>query len=117
MFKSKLLSLIRPISNSVFSIYDLHGLSLLSQLRVGLSNLNLHKFRYNVGDVISPMSPVNDGPEDTEYYLLLCHYCNDRRRNVLASVLPVLHSFNKNDVPYPTLFQILLYGDKNLPFE
>ena len=117
VFKSKLLSLIRPISNSVFSIYDPRGLALLTQLRVGLSNLNLHMFRHNFRDVISPMCPVNDGPEDTEHYLLLCHSFDEQRRDLLASVLPVLHSFNKRDVPNQTLLQILLYGDKNLPFE
>ena len=117
MFKSKLLSLIRPISNSVFRIYDPRGLALLTQLRAGLSSLNLHKFRHNFSDAISPMCPVNDGPEDTEHYLLLCRSFNEQRHNLLASVLPVLHSFNKSDVPNPTLLQILLYGDKNLPFE
>ena len=92
VFKSKLLSRIRPTSNSVFSIYDPHGLALLTQLRVGLSNLNLHMFRHNFRDLLSPMCPVNDGPEDTEHYLLLCHSFDEQRRDLLASVLPVLHS-------------------------
>ena len=63
------------------------------------------------------MCPVNDGPEDTEHYLLLCHPFEEQRRDLLASVLPVLHSFNMHDVPNPNLLQILLYGDKNIPFE
>ena len=117
MFKSILPSLARPISNFVFSIYDPRGLALLTQLRVGLSNLNLHKFRHNFRDVICPMGPVNDGPEDTEHYLLLCHSFDEQWRDLLASVLPMLHSFNTRDVPNPTLLQIFLYGNKNLPLE
>ena len=63
---------IGTISNSAFTIYGPRGLPLLTQLRVGLSNLHLHKFRHNFKDLISSMCPVNDGPEDTEHYLLLC---------------------------------------------
>ena len=102
---------------SVQYIDDPRGLALLTQLRLGLSNLNLHKFRHNFRDVSSPMCPVNDGPEDTEHYLLLCHSFDEQRRDLHASVLPVLHSFNKRGVPNQTLLQILLHGDKNLPFE
>ena len=64
------------------------------------------------------MYPVNDGHEDTEHYLLLCQSFDKRRRDLLASVLPVLHSSNVLDIPNPTLLQkILLYGDRNLPFD
>ena len=63
--RSRLLALIRPISNFVFSIYGPYWLALLTQLSVGLSNLNLHKFRHKCSCVISPMCPVNDGPKDT----------------------------------------------------
>ena len=44
VFKKKLLSIIRPPAKSVFGIYDPIGLSYLTQIRVGLSKLNLHKF-------------------------------------------------------------------------
>ncbi len=117
IFKNRLLSLIRPPSNPVFGIYDPRGLSLLTQLRVGLSKLNFHKFRHNFSDTINPMCPINDGPEDTEHYLLLCTSFEEQRRDLLAGVLPVLHSFEIIDVPNPVLLQILLYGDKKLPFE
>ena len=51
-FKNKLLSLIRPPAKPVFSVYDPEGLAILTQLRVGLSALNLHKFRHNFKDTI-----------------------------------------------------------------
>ena len=47
IFKKKLLSLIRLPAKSVSGIYDPIGLSHLSQIRVGLSELNFHKFRHN----------------------------------------------------------------------
>ena len=117
VFKSRLLPFIRPPSNSVFGIHDPHGLALLTQLRVGLSKLNYHKFRHNFSESINPMCQINDGTEDTEHYILLCHAFCVPRCDLLASVLPVLRSFDLTDVPNSTLLQILLYGDKKLPFE
>ena len=71
MFKTKLLSIIRPPSKSIFGIHDPIGLTSFSQIRVGLSKLNFHKFKHNFEDTINPMCPKNDGIEDTEHFLLL----------------------------------------------
>ena len=38
---------------------------ILTQLRVGLSKLNFHKFRHNFRDTVNPLCPANDGVEDT----------------------------------------------------
>ena len=40
VFKSKLLALIRPVQRSVYSVFNPQGLKYLTQLRLGLSNLN-----------------------------------------------------------------------------
>ena len=72
VFKSKLLSIIRPPARSVFGVHDPKGLSYLSQIRVGLRKLNFHKFKHNFRHTINPMCPTNDGIEDTEHCLLLC---------------------------------------------
>ena len=58
-FKKKILSIIRPHANPVFGIHDPIGLSSLTQLRVGLSKLNCHKFKHNFRDAVNPMCPVN----------------------------------------------------------
>ena len=60
-FKSKLLSIIRPSAKPVFGIHDPLGLSYLSQIRVGLSKLNFHKFKHNFKDTINPRCHTNDG--------------------------------------------------------
>ena len=63
IFKTKLLSIIRPPAKSVFGIHDPSGLSYLTQV-------NFHKFNHNFRDTINPMRPTNDGIEDTEHFLL-----------------------------------------------
>ena len=71
VFKTKLLSKIRPPPKSDFGIYDPIGLSYLSQIRVGLSKLDFHKFKNNFRDTVNPLCPTNDGIEDAKHFLLL----------------------------------------------
>ena len=66
-FRKRLLLKIRPFHNSVYGISKPKGISYLTQLRVGLSNLNYHKFKHNFADTVSPMCLANDGIEDTEH--------------------------------------------------
>ena len=115
IFKKKLLSKIRPPAKSVFGIHDPIGLSYLTQLRVGLSKSNLHKFKHNFRDTINPMCPSNDGIESTEHFLLLCPSFEVQRRNLLAGVFALLRPFGYIDLSNEVLTQLLLFGDKGLP--
>ena len=54
-FKKQLLGLIRPPSKSVYGTHDPKRLSILTQLRVGLSKLNYHKFKHNFRDTLNPL--------------------------------------------------------------
>ena len=90
VFEKKLLSIIRPPAKSVFGIHDPMGLSHFTQLRVGLSKLNFHKFRHNFKDTVNPMCPTNDGVEDAEHFLLLCPSFAVQGQNLLAEILPLL---------------------------
>ena len=118
VFKTKLLSKIRPPAKPVFGIHDPTGLSYLSQIRVGLSRLNFHKFKHNFRDTVNPMCPTNDGIEDTEHFLLLCSSFDVQRPHLLAGVSVLLQQFVEiNSLPNDVLVQILLYGDKNLSNE
>ena len=93
------------------------GLSLLTQLRVGLSKLNFHKFKHNFRDTINPMCPTNDGVEDTEHFLLLCPSFDDQRRDLLAGIEELLRPFVQiANLSNDTLTQLLLYGDKDLSY-
>ena len=48
--RPKVLSKIHPLPKSVVRIHDPRVLSYLTQLRVGLSKLNFHKFKHNLRD-------------------------------------------------------------------
>ncbi len=111
VFKTKLLSKIRPVPKPVFKINDPIGLSYLTQLRVGLSKLNFHKFKHNFRDTIDPMCEANDGIEDTEHFLLLCPSFEVSRRDLLADVLALIRPLGYNNLSNDVLVQILLYGD------
>ena len=45
-----------------------------TQLLVGLSKLNFHKFKNNFRDTINRMCLTNDAIKDIELFLLLCHF-------------------------------------------
>ena len=47
IFKSKLLSFIRPVQNNIFNIFESQGLKLLTRLRLGFSHLDKDRFRHN----------------------------------------------------------------------
>ncbi len=117
VFKKKLLSIIRPPTKSVFGIHNPKGLSYLTQLRVGLSKLNFHKFQHNFRDTINPMCPSNDGIEDTEHFLLRCPSFGVQRADLLAGISILIRPFGYANVANETLLQILLYGDKTFPNE
>ena len=117
VFKRKLLSIIRPPVNSTFGIHDPTGISYLTQLRVGLSKLYFHKFKYNFRDTLNPMCHTNDGIEDTEHFLLLCPSFVEPRRNHLAGVFAVLRPPGYTNLHNRFLMQILLYGCKSFPNE
>ena len=53
VFKQNTLKFIRIGPNKVFNIYNLHGLKLLTRLRLGLSHLRGHKFKYSFSDCLN----------------------------------------------------------------
>ena len=114
-FTKKLLAKIRPPARSTFGIHDPIGLFYLTQLRVELSKLYLHKFRHNFRDSINPMCSITDGIETMEHFLLLCHAFEAERRSFLAGVSELLQPYGYTNLSNKVLAQILLYGDKDLP--
>ena len=118
VFKKKLLSIIRPPAKSVYGIHDPKGLSHLTQLRVGLSKLNFHKFKHNFRDTINPMCPTSDGIEDTEHFLLFCPSFDAQRQDLLAGMVELLRPFVQiTDLSNDALTQLLLYGDQDLSYD
>ena len=114
VFKTKLSKLIRPTPKLVYGIHDPKGLVTLTQLRVGLSKLNFHRFRHNFRDTVNPLCPVNDGVEDTEHFLLLCHSYNGPRSDLLNSANAILLSHGFSSLSNEVLLKFILYGDERL---
>ena len=105
-------------AKSVYGIHDPKGLSHLTQLRVGLSKLNFHKFKHNFRDTINPMCPTSDGIEDTEHFLLFCPSFDAQRQDLLAGMVELLRPFVQiTDLSNDALTQLLLYGDQDLSYD
>ena len=75
-FRKNLLSFIRPIENSIYSIYDSLGIKLLHRLWLGFCHLYEYKFRQNFADTVNPLCSCYLEIESTEYYPLpqLCNF-------------------------------------------
>ena len=102
-------------SISNIGIHDPKGLSYLTQLRVGLSKLNFHKFKHNFRNAINPMCLTSDGIEDTEHFLLLCPSFDAHRRDLLAGIAELIRPFIQiTDLSNDSLTQLFLYGDQDL---
>ena len=117
IFKKKLLSIIRPPPKLVYRVHDPKFLSILTQLRVGLSKLNFHKFKHNFRDTLNPLCPINDGVEDTEHYFLLCHTYDANRRDLLNRVNAILLPHGLINPSNEELLKIILYGHEQLSFD
>ena len=98
-------------TNRPLYLWNPKGVAILTQLRVGLSKLNFHKFKHNFQETVDPMCPINDGIEDTEHFLLHCYAYEDLRRDPLGAINEVFQPHNILNLSNQTLVQILLYGD------
>ena len=87
------------------------------QLRVGLSQLNFHKFQHNFKDTVDALCPISDGIEDTEHFLLYCDSFKEPRRDLLADVETVFQANNLNSFSSCNKTELLLYGHKSLSFQ
>ena len=116
IFKRRLFSIIHPPAKSVSGIQDTRGLSILTQIRVGLTRLNVHKFKNNFIDTQNPLYPINDGVENREHYFLLCHMYDDIRCDLFNGVNAILLPHGMGNLSKDELVNILLYGHESLSF-
>ena len=65
---------IRPSPNSTLNVHNLHGIKLLTRLRVGLIHLHENKFRDNFQDSLDPFCNRSRHIKTTIYFFL--HYSN-----------------------------------------
>ena len=58
VFKSKILSFIRPSKRSIFNANDPEGVKYLTRFRLRFSHLNEHKFRHGFLNTLNPYVTV-----------------------------------------------------------
>ena len=63
------------------------------------------------------MCPANDGVEDTEHFLLLCHSYNGPRFDLLNSVNAILLPSGFLSLSNEVLLKFILYGDEWLTID
>ena len=87
IYKRALLKFIRPTSANVYKINHPRGLKLLTRLRLGLSHLREHNFRYNFNDTIDPFCSCRTNClETTEHFLLHCPIYASFRLNLFDNL-------------------------------
>ena len=79
LFKSRLLSFIRPVQRSIYNIFDPTGLKFLS--------------RHNFQDCLNPLCSCSLEIEDTSHYLLHCHHFSHHCVDLMNSVKSVCGNF------------------------
>ena len=94
--------------NSAFSVYDPYGLKLLMRLRLQFSHLKEHKFRHGFGDTVRPVCGCNAETEDTEHFLLHCHFYSIQISELFNNINKVDPSFTQLDTKEQV--NTLLYG-------
>ena len=109
VFKSRLLSFIRPIQSDVYNIFNPIGLKFLSRLRLDFSHLNERRFRLNFEDCLNPLCSCSLHTEDTIHYLLHCHHLSQHRIDLINSVKYIFEDFDP--LSDNAKKDLLLYGD------
>ena len=113
-FKRKLLSKIRPTENSVYNIYDIEGVRILTKLRLKFSALNEHRFRHRF-NIVSPLCNCGTANEDSKHFFLHCPMYYHLRRNLLGQLSEILNmdTVNFDD---DVVSSLILYGNSELPY-
>ena len=109
IFKSKLLSFIRPVQTNMYNIFDPKGLTFLTPLRLGLSHLNEYRFRQNFQCCLNHLCSCGLEIKDTSHYLLHCHHFSCHRVVLMDSVKSICDNFDSMSDNVKE--DLLLYSD------
>ena len=115
IFKNSLLKIGRPIQNSMFKIHDPLGIKFLTRLRLGLSHLNEHRFKYNFQDCLNPSCSCSLEVESITRFFLHCHHFNQFCQILLDSVKRIVNGISI--LTDDALVNLLLCGSQNYNFE
>ena len=85
-FKKNILIFIRPKANCDFNSNSPKGLTFLTRLRLGLSHLRKHKFKYSFQDSINPLYSCSLDVELTIHYFFHCPLFTRERHTLLNTI-------------------------------
>ena len=108
IFKNNILKFSRPKPNSFFQCCNLKGIRLITRLRLELSHLREHKFKYNFQNCLNPLSSCGSSIESTSHFLILCPIFHDKRDTLLSTLNNIDCKILESSDSYLT--QTLLFG-------
>ena len=115
IFKNNILKFIRPKPNSFFNCCNLKGIRLITRLRLELSHLREHKFKYNFQNCLNPLCSCGSSIESTSHFLLHCPIFHDKRHTLLSTLNNIDSKIlESNDC---CLTQTLLFGSTSFDSE
>ena len=112
VFKSKLLSFVRPSKGAIFNVNDPEGVKYLKRLRLRFSHLNEHKFRHGFLDTLNPLCNCSLEVEDNEHFFLRCLNFENARRSLFIDISSINSSFK--NLPSHLKVELFLFGDSKL---
>ena len=95
-FKKELLSIIRPVKNSTFRVFDITGIKLLARLHLHFSALNEHRFRHAF-DCITTVCICGLANKDNEQFLIILTI------SLIACPFPRTLAVNDEDIYVETI--------------
>ena len=110
-FKNKILSFIRPSSNSIYGINNALGVKYLSRLRLGLSHLREHKSKHGFLDTVDPYCNCGQDVESIIHFFLHCPIFDNIRATFFRNIRGIDNDILNQDEFTTT--QILLFGHRN----
>ena len=108
IFKENILKFIRPKPNNFFNCCSLKGIKLIRRLRLELSHLLEHKFKYNFQNCLNPLCSCGSSIELTSHFLLHCPIFHDKRHTLLTTLNNIDCKILESADSYLT--QTLLFG-------
>ena len=74
------------IPNSIFNCENHKGIKLITKLRIGLSHLREHKFKYSFQDKSNPICSCDFDAESNSHYDFHCPMYSDEKHTLLSTV-------------------------------
>ena len=108
VFKNNILQFIRSKPDSFFKCCNLKAIRLITWLRLELSHLREHNFRYNFQNCFNPLCSCGSSIESTSHFLLHCPVFHDKRHFLLSTLNNIDSKILES--PYFYLTRTLLFG-------